>query len=859
MKNLKKIAICLFISLSIATTLNFLETQYFYNLLDLKLYDLQMTLRKQPSQDSRLLYVEMDEEAINNLGRWPWPRNIFANVIDTLTSLGAEQVLFDVTFSQPNQVIIDKQAISHITTGDNQIHAYIENEKSALSNKETIPVDDVTWSLDQVQSGITDYTNAIKQKLSLAVVDNDQILELSFGQPNIFIGYSFELVTSTLDNNIYNETETKKDDFLKWIIVNKTKTFAQLPLPLKKSNYLDITTIANIFFRAQITSLLQDNIEISIEEIAQTLSAPKEKLYTNFNLAKSQLIKNELFSLLASDSESTAINAIHSLEVFDLSTQNFILEIWAETKKEFTTIQEFGLPKPITQNFLKAIDMSPPFGRFAHAVTGGGFLNGIPDHDGVLRSVPLFVEYNNKIFPHIGIAGILNLYKPTNISFSSNKTLTLHNAQLNNKIKDVHIPINNNGTILINWAGRWKDTYRHISAADVYRLHYLRSLKETTRNNALNTLVQEIQRKENSLLKEVQGSICIIGLTAAGTHDFNPIPYEATYPMVGTHGNIINSILTEQFLTKLDRDHNIIILFVLALILGVSLPLLSSAGALLITGLLLTTTCAAALHYFNQGLWINLASPCLLLFFSCLGIMSYRFSTEEKDKREIKKAFGKYVSPDVIEEIVQDPSKLELGGVRKELTVLFSDIRSFTTYSEKRNPEEVVSILNEYLDAMTRIVFDCKGTLDKYVGDEIMAVFGAPNFTPPEVNAKHAVIAALRMLDKLKELHDKWRKEGLEPLDIGIGINTGDMVVGNMGSELRMDYTVIGDAVNLGARVEALTRDFDAYLIITESTLNYVKDIIEYRPLKPIKVKGKDIPVMIYKVTKLKPNTDIIC
>ncbi|MFT7537862.1 MAG: adenylate cyclase, partial [Lysobacterales bacterium] len=127
------------------------------------------------------------------------------------------------------------------------------------------------------------------------------------------------------------------------------------------------------------------------------------------------------------------------------------------------------------------------------------------------------------------------------------------------------------------------------------------------------------------------------------------------------------------------------------------------------------------------------------------------------------------------------------------------------------------------------------------------------------VNAKHAVIAALRMLDKLKELHDKWRKEGLEPLDIGIGINTGDMVVGNMGSELRMDYTVIGDAVNLGARVEALTRDFDAYLIITESTLNYVKDIIEYRPLKPIKVKGKDIPVMIYKVTKLKPNTDIIC
>ncbi len=360
--------------------------------------------------------------------------------------------------------------------------------------------------------------------------------------------------------------------------------------------------------------------------------------------------------------------------------------------------------------------------------------------------------------------------------------------------------------------------------------------------------------KEEKLKEMVKDSICIIGLTAVGTHDYNPIPYEATYPMVGTHGNIINSILTEQFITKTPRETNLIILFALAIIVGTALSFLSSIIGLIFTIIILAGVFIMSLHLFNNGIWINLATPSLAALFAYLGITSYKFSTEEKAKREIKSAFSKYVSPDIIEDIMKDPSKLQLGGTRKELTVLFSDIRSFTTYSEKRNPEEVVSILNEYLDAMTKVIVEHKGTLDKYVGDEIMAVFGAPRYEPPEISAKRAVIASIKMLERLKELHKKWAAEGLEPLDIGIGVNTGDMVVGNMGSELRMDYTVIGDAVNLGARVEALTRNYDSYLIISESTFKYVKDIIEYRPLEAIKVKGKNIPVMIYDVTGIKTD-----
>jgi len=188
------------------------------------------------------------------------------------------------------------------------------------------------------------------------------------------------------------------------------------------------------------------------------------------------------------------------------------------------------------------------------------------------------------------------------------------------------------------------------------------------------------------------------------------------------------------------------------------------------------------------------------------------------------------------------------------LAVQFSDIRAFTTYCENRTPEEIVAILNEYLDAMTKVIVEHKGTLDKYVGDEIMAVFGAPHYESAEINSKRAVICSMKMLERLKELHIEWKEKGLEPLDIGIGVNTGEMITGNMGSELRMDYTVIGDAVNLAARTEALTRQFNAHFMITEDTYQYTKDIIEVKQLEAIKVKGKDIPVMMYEVLALKSN-----
>ena len=247
--------------------------------------------------------------------------------------------------------------------------------------------------------------------------------------------------------------------------------------------------------------------------------------------------------------------------------------------------------------------------------------------------------------------------------------------------------------------------------------------------------------------------------------------------------------------------------------------------------------------------------PASALFFGYTSQTAYRFFTEERRARDIRRMFSSYVSKRIVDELIKDPSKAKLGGDRKEITVLFSDIRGFTSFSEKHQPEEVVKLLNEYLGAMTEIVFDHEGTLDKFVGDAIMALWGAPVGQPD--HAERAVRCALAMIERLQQLQAKWKSEGKYVIDIGIGINTGEMVVGNMGAEgKKMDYTVIGDNVNLGARLEGLTRQYNNHIIISEFTYEKVKDIVRVNELGSVTVKGKQKPVVIYDLVGLKDNPE---
>lgn len=348
--------------------------------------------------------------------------------------------------------------------------------------------------------------------------------------------------------------------------------------------------------------------------------------------------------------------------------------------------------------------------------------------------------------------------------------------------------------------------------------------------------------------KTFADKIVLIGATALDLHDTQVTPLAGGKPMSGVefHANIIQTILDKTFLTSEKRWQTLFSLFALSIVIGVvsSLAGISWATVFLIV---------AGIGYiifvivsFDRGIIRNLVFPPLSLLVSYVVSLAIRYMTERKEKHFIKKALSYYLSDAVMKDVLSHPSKLRLGGQRKEITVLFSDIAGFTTISEKLKPEVLARLLNDYLSRMTKIVFLFNGVLDKYIGDAVMAFWGAP------LNEKnHALLAcktALVMQEEVGNIKKEWEKIGVPDFTVRIGINTGDMVVGNMGSDLRFDYTLLGDNVNLGSRLEGINKEYGTKIIISEATYEKVKDAVVVRRLDTVAVKGKAHGVTIYEL-----------
>jgi adenylate cyclase len=267
---------------------------------------------------------------------------------------------------------------------------------------------------------------------------------------------------------------------------------------------------------------------------------------------------------------------------------------------------------------------------------------------------------------------------------------------------------------------------------------------------------------------------------------------------------------------------------------------------LALTVVLLGALAFGSLAVFESGVWLRVAAPVTGVALSSFGGVAYQYLVEGRERRKIKRLFSRYVAPDVFHHLMADPTRARLGGDRREMTVLFSDIRGFTTVTERGRPEDIVSQLNEYFTRMVRVLFEHRGTLDKFVGDMVMALFGAP--VEDAEHAEHAVVAALAMRRELAALNREWEAQGRPSLDIGIGINTGEMVAGNIGSDTIMSYTVIGDAVNLGSRLESLNKQYGTHIIISESTRARLKGRYHIHPLGEVVVKGKTAPVAVFEI-----------
>ncbi|MFC1565247.1 CHASE2 domain-containing protein [candidate division KSB1 bacterium] len=346
---------------------------------------------------------------------------------------------------------------------------------------------------------------------------------------------------------------------------------------------------------------------------------------------------------------------------------------------------------------------------------------------------------------------------------------------------------------------------------------------------------------------DFRDKVFFYGLTAAGTWDLNPMPYNERYPMLGLHANIFNTILTRNFLKRVDFEIDILILLFFGLLTGILIPRIKPlTGGILIFMIMAGYLVFAQYVFEAHGLWIDVFGAVTVILLGYTIITVYNFFSEEKEKKMIRGIFSRYVTKSVVDELIKNPDMVKLGGEKKKLTVFFSDVAGFTTLSEAMTPEELVSFLNEYLTSMTNIILRYDGMIDKYEGDAIMAVFGTPIFY--EDHAARACAVSIEMQEELEALREKWKNEGKPEIRVRIGLNTGEMVAGNMGALDRLDYTVMGDSVNLGSRLESANKQYGTYIMISEYTYEIVKDKFETRFLDSLKVKGKTLPVKVYEL-----------
>ena len=443
-----------------------------------------------------------------------------------------------------------------------------------------------------------------------------------------------------------------------------------------------------------------------------------------------------------------------------------------------------------------------PIALLATAAKATGHVNSPPDADNVFRRLPLLVRgADNSVIPSFE-AEVLRL------------------AGQADAIKAA--PVDAYGRMIVNFPGapQSRNSFRTLSAVSVLR---------GTAN-----------------LAPLKGGIVLVGATASDLHDSVLVPTSGGVPMPGVemHASVIDTLLDRHWLSLAPDWLVGLYLLFLGLLMGLLIPRLRARYSLPLAVFIWAATVVSAFFLFDRGWLFDILWPTLTLVFAYAAVTLERRIASDRQRRELKTAFSRYVSPSVVETILADPSRLKLGGERKKMTVLFSDIVGFTTISEKLTPERLVEVLNKYLSSMTEIVFEERGVLDKYIGDAVMAFWNAP-FEQPD-HAFRAVATALQMQRVLDEM-DKQKEFGDIEIRIGVGINTGDMVVGNVGGEARFDYTVIGDNVNLGSRLESLTRQYKVGVIVTQATVDEIGDRVLVRHLDKVAVKGKNEPAIIFE------------
>jgi adenylate cyclase len=459
----------------------------------------------------------------------------------------------------------------------------------------------------------------------------------------------------------------------------------------------------------------------------------------------------------------------------------------------------------------------PSLERFSAAAASSGHFNVDPDPDGILRWLPLVIRAGDGLFPPLSLLSAWHYLGRPALAVAVG-SYGVEGIQMGERF----IPTDERGRLLVNYLGPPK-TFPHISVTDVLA-----------------------GRHEKGAFKD---RIVLVGATAIGTHDVRSTPLSPVYAGVEVHATVIDNIVTGRFLAKPDWStvYDLLAIIGLGAAVGIALPRMRAlTGVLFAGGLFALYALMARWLFVRAGVWLDVVYPLLALCVNYVALTVYYYVGEERKRRQIKETFRQYVAPLVVEEMLKQPGRLKLGGEEKDLTVLFSDLEGFTGHSERHTPGEMIDMLSEYFGKVTEQVFVHRGTLKEYVGDELMAFFGAP--LEQTDHAVRACGAALAMRDVRHALGAEWAKTGRPTLRARTGINSGLMLVGNLGSRYRFAYGVLGDQVNLASRLEGLNRAYETEILIGENTAQLVEGAFLLRELDMVRVKGRTQAVRVYEL-----------
>ena len=776
--------------------------------IDEKSIDLRLISRGPRFGDPQVALLTVDEKAVTTVGRWPWPRETTAKAIEKAMDLGAKVIAFDMVFSEasnnPVQTIYDGF----------QTKGILSREMDAFFQKELKKYD----SDEVLAQTLTKYADGI-------VVGS--FYEHSFEHSN------FNRHEDLCHNWIFEQSKSFKIwDNEEVIISYEDETDIYIPDIISEQYKGVLSQIENKFLaenagvmsRTKQAELETEILNAKYEFCGKWLLSGADPTFDGFRGAWPQIKAQDEYGEIESES-------------FDVFANNV-------------------LNRSLSNIIPQAAGWVMNTAQISRGVKHTGFFNAQQDMDGTIRRSRLIVRNGKHFMPSIAFKAFLNgnnynahVQLTPNIQNPGTKKIgkvTITSNDTGEEVKDYNLPVDGEGLLQVNYAGPQK-MFAYVSMADMLTDDEEMEIEQALIDKS-GRLERHQKRKVNK--KEfMKGKYFILGATAIGIFDLRVTPFDENYPGAETHVNVLDNLLRQDFLSPHPDEETtmLVVLLVLGVILSVALTKLGAVSGLLLTvGTFIGVALYDKYFLFEQGTLVSIIFPLSLTGSLYVFLTFYKYFTEERNKKELRSTFQKYVSPAIVDEVLKNPKNIELGGRKENITVLFSDIRGFTTISEKLDPRALSDLLNSYLTPMTDLVFENRGTLDKYMGDAVMAFFGAPIHY--NEHPHYACRCALQMLVKLRELQVEYRKQGLPEIDIGIGLNSGDCSVGNMGSQSVRSYTVMGDAVNLGSRLEGINKQYGTRIIISEFTHAAVKDSFTCREIDLVRVKGKILPVRIFEL-----------